>query len=85
MYPGPFKVNACPLRRVNQRYVIATSLKLDVSKVKIPERVNDAYFKRQRQRRAKKEEGDIFDVKKEVRTTLSLSILTANGDVTVSL
>ncbi|XP_059478857.1 large ribosomal subunit protein eL6 [Neocloeon triangulifer] len=62
---GPFKVNACPLRRVHQRYVIATSLRLDISKVKIPLRVNDAYFKRQRKTQPKKEEGEIFDVKKE--------------------
>lgn len=28
---GPFKVNGVPIRRVNARYVIATSTKLDVS------------------------------------------------------
>ncbi|KAK3335556.1 ribosomal protein L6e-domain-containing protein [Cercophora scortea] len=30
---GPFKINGVPLRRVNSRYVIATSLKVDVSGV----------------------------------------------------
>merc|ERR1711928_188075 len=30
---GPHKLNGCPLRRVNQRYLVATSTKLDVSKV----------------------------------------------------
>jgi large subunit ribosomal protein L6e len=30
---GPFKVNGVPLRRVNSRYVIATSLKVDLSGV----------------------------------------------------
>merc|ERR1712176_491683 len=33
---GPHKVNGCPLRRVNQRYLLATSTKVDVSGVKIP-------------------------------------------------
>lgn len=28
---GPFKINGVPLRRVNSRYVIATSVKVDVS------------------------------------------------------
>nr|AHB12451.1 60S Ribosomal Protein L6 [Pantala flavescens] len=63
---GPFKVNACPLRRINQIHVIATSTVLPkVDSVKIPEHINDDYFKRIRQKRAKKEEGDIFSTKKE--------------------
>jgi len=43
---GPFSVNGVPLRRVNQAYVIATSTKLDVSGVKVPESVSDEYFAR---------------------------------------
>jgi len=62
---GPFGINACPLRRISQRYVIGTQTKVDVSGVKLPEQINDEYFKRQRQKRAKKEEGDIFQKKKE--------------------
>jgi large subunit ribosomal protein L6e len=47
--------------------VIATSTKLDISGVKLPESISDKYFKRNRQKRAKKAEGDIFNTKKEVR------------------
>jgi Ribosomal protein L6e len=44
-HAGPYKVNGVPLRRVNQAYVIATSTKLDVSKVDVA-KVDDAYFAR---------------------------------------
>ena len=42
---GPFKINGVPLRRVNQAYVIATSTKVDVSKVDVGF-VTDEYFSR---------------------------------------
>lgn len=62
---GPFLINACPLRRIHQSYVIGTDTKLDISDVKLPAELNDAYFRRERKKRAKKEEGDIFSTKKE--------------------
>lgn len=62
---GPYTINGVPLRRVNQIYVIGTSTKLDVSGVKIPESINDKYFKRVKAKKPKKEEGDIFVAKKE--------------------
>lgn len=43
---GPHKLNGCPMRRINQRYLVATSTKIDVSKLKIPETINDKYFAR---------------------------------------
>ncbi|XP_014223252.1 60S ribosomal protein L6-like [Trichogramma pretiosum] len=63
---GPFLINGCPLRRIHQNYVIATSTRIDLSDVKIPQTLNDEYFKRVHEKRAKKEEGDIFATKKVV-------------------
>merc|ERR1712102_12216 len=63
---GPYHLNGCPLRRINQKYVIATKSKLDVKGVKVPDRVNDEYFKRQKSQKPKNTEGDIFNAKKEV-------------------
>ncbi|KAJ3138145.1 hypothetical protein HK100_000136 [Physocladia obscura] len=58
---GPFKINGVPLRRVNQAYVIATSAKVDVSSVKIPEHINDEYFKATKEEKAKATDEALFD------------------------
>ena len=52
---GPFKINGVPVRRVNQAYVMATSQKLDISKVTVDEKLNDGYFKKPA--KAKSKEG----------------------------
>merc|ERR1712170_157208 len=63
---GPFKVNGCPLRRVNQRFLLATSTSVDVSSVKLPANMNDDYFRRVKAaKKQPKKEGDIFEAKKE--------------------
>jgi len=65
---GPFKINACPLRRMHQNLVIVTSTKLDMSGVKIPENVDDKYFKVKKDHSPKGKKGDggdIFDAKPE--------------------
>jgi large subunit ribosomal protein L6e len=62
---GPFRINACPLRRVNQIYTIATKTTIDLKGVKIPQKLNDDYFKRKVLKKPKHTEGEIFDNKKE--------------------
>lgn len=67
---GPFKVNGVPLRRVNARYVIATSTKVDVSSVEV-EKFNVAYFARDSKSKKTGSEEEFFGdktEKKEVKT-----------------
>lgn len=66
---GPFKINGVPLRRVNARYVIATSTKVDVSAVNVS-KFNAAYFAREKLSKARKSEAAFFDEnapKKEIK------------------
>ena len=56
---GPFKINGVPLRRVNARYVIATSTKVDLKGVdsKALEKVSgDSYFAREKKSKKEKSE-----------------------------
>jgi len=63
---GPFKVNGVPLRRVSQNFVIATKTRLNIRSVKVPDTLDDKYFRRLKAKKSKKgEEGDIFATKKE--------------------
>jgi len=64
---GPFKYNGCPLRRVNQRMVIATRTKLDISGINLSDKLNDAFFKRAKVPRTKKTENrkELFAQEKE--------------------
>jgi len=66
---GPFKINGVPLRRVNQQYVIATSTRLDISKINVPDKLDDGYFRRDKKGDAKtrrQQEGNIFAAEKSV-------------------
>lgn len=57
---GPFKINGVPLRRVNSRYVIATSTKVAVDSVDVS-KYNVAYFAREKGSKVKKSEADFFN------------------------
>ena len=66
---GPFKVNGVPLRRVNARYVIATSTKVNVSGVDVS-KFNVEYFAREKSSKSKKSESEFFNEsqpKKEIK------------------
>lgn len=67
---GPFGVNGVPLRRVNQAYVIATSTEVDVKTVKLPESVNDSFFKKSEEEQ-KKGEADFMALTSTVATGAS--------------
>lgn len=52
-------MNGVPLRRVNQAYVIATSTKVDIAAVKLPE-IDDAYFAKEKVSSKKTKEEQFF-------------------------
>lgn len=79
---GPYGVNGTPLRRLAQAYVIATQTKVDISTVKIPDSLNDDFFKRAKGDK-KKKDGDLFSDSKKVNLQHLCNGLAA--DMTLSL
>merc|ERR1712151_1273858 len=80
---GPYAVNGVPLRRVNQKFCIVTSLKVDVKGVDAS-KVDDAYFARDKESKTKKSESSVFasetakagmsDAKKATQKALDASL-----------
>lgn len=74
---GPFKLNGVPLRRVNARYVIATSAKVDIKGIddKVLEKASETeYFTREKKAEKKGEEAFFKQGEKpEVRLFLDMS------------
>merc|ERR1711957_1070097 len=85
---GPYAVNGVPLRRVNQKFCIATSLKVDVKGADVS-KVSDDYFARAASAKAKKSESGVFateqaktgmsDEKKSGQKKVDASIVKALG------
>eukprot|EP01012_Entosiphon_sulcatum_P000359 TRINITY_DN100572_c0_g1_i1.p2 TRINITY_DN100572_c0_g1~~TRINITY_DN100572_c0_g1_i1.p2 ORF type:complete len:140 (+),score=32.37 TRINITY_DN100572_c0_g1_i1:46-465(+) len=71
---GPYKLNGVPIRRVDPAYVIATSTKVDVSKVSAD--VNDDFFAA-----AKADSEGTLAKRKEVQKSVDTQLLSAlNAD-----
>lgn len=83
---GPFKINGVPLRRVNSRYVIATSLKVDltgIDEAKIEEVSRPKYFTAEKAKEKAGEEAFFKQGEKpQVRATALIPGYKCAGDRT---
>ncbi len=64
---GPFKINGVPLKRVNSRYVIATSTKVSIDALNI-DSIDAKFFEREESKKSKSGEAEFFNDEKETKT-----------------
>merc|ERR1712151_1380782 len=63
---GPYAVNGVPFRRVNQRYCIATSTKVDLKKTDFGS-ITDTYFAKEKKKQDKKTGDSMFAAEPEAQ------------------
>ena len=61
---GPYKINGVPLRRINQRYVIATSTRVNLKNLNLDSKFDDKYFKKAKKEKKPKDEATFFKDRK---------------------
>jgi len=82
---GPFKVNGVPIRRVNQAYVIATSVKVDVSSVDVSSISDDFFAKEVAEKKSSEDQfftteqkaGQVSEEKKKAQKEVDAPLLKA--------
>lgn len=81
---GPYGINGVPVKRLNQRYAIATSTKIDVSKVDT-KAFDDKYFKKSSKDRSKSKSEEEFFAAPTSKKELPAEYIAANKALDASV
>ena len=71
---GPMKLNGCPMRRINQHYLLATTTNVDITNVKVPENINDDYFKQEIKTESLEEDEDDEELVGDMKDKAKLKV-----------